>query len=95
MIHPRYLPLTLVKVERRAGRGELLGRGEVGTLGHKPPGFETVKRLVVERSLVSGAQNICSPFEGTDRAAPALYPWQPSEDQLVLIEVFCFSRGSD
>lgn len=37
---------------------ELLGRGEVGTLGQKHPGFKTVKRLDEEKGWVRGAQNI-------------------------------------
>lgn len=80
---PRY-PLTFVKVGHRGERRrrERQGRGEVGAMGQKPPAFETVKRLVEGKGLVSGAQNMCWPFEGTDRAAPALYPWQPSEEQL-------------
>lgn len=39
------------------GGGELLGRGEVGTLGQKPPGFKTVKRLDEEKGLAGAAQN--------------------------------------
>lgn len=32
-------------------RRELQGRGEVGTVGQRPPGFETMKRLVEERGF--------------------------------------------
>lgn len=38
------------------------------------------KRLLEEKGLAGEAPSMCLPFEGTHRAHPALYPWQPSQD---------------
>lgn len=31
---------------------------------------------------MGGPEYVCLTFEGADGAAPALYPWQPAQDQL-------------
>lgn len=82
----------------RGGGGSCRGRGEMGIVGQGPPGFESVKReLVEEKGFSEWGPRICvSRLKGNRQSCSSPVSMATiSGPTLVLIEVFCFSGGSD